>query len=263
MFINHFNLTRHPFEEKLDEEMMLRDTRVEKALSRLDFLIKHGYFGIIFGRPGVGKTMLLRTFIDRLDPSEHTFIEMHNTNINGSTLLRSFVRELGEQPGRGRDKLYLQITSRLKSHDKTTILSIDNAELLDNTALTDLRLLAGLSPLYQKPFKILLCGLDDIESSLRQEKFADLNDRINIRVPLHPMDEMSTLSYIDHRLKKSGGSDKIIPLEVKVMIHQCSGGVLRKVNNITTSCLIAATVLNQSYVSERTFRQAVQDLGIL
>jgi len=223
----------------------------------------HGYFGVVHGRPGVGKSMILKDFIRRLDPSEYNTIEMQNTNINGAALLRSLVRELGEKPGRGRDTLYLQISSRLKCMDKTLILLIDNAELLEMTAFTDLRLLVGLSPLHKKPLKIILCGLDEIDRMLRREQFSDLYDRINIRIPVYPMDEPDTINYIDYRLKKAGGNSKCIPAEVKTMVYQYSGGVMRKVNNIMTACFISAASLNQSIINERTVRLAVKELGMM
>jgi len=53
MFLNHFDLTAHPFAEKPPIDWLLRDERTDQALARLKFFEQQGAIALIIAnRPG-------------------------------------------------------------------------------------------------------------------------------------------------------------------------------------------------------------------
>jgi len=66
MFTTHFKMTDHPFTEKISLEGILRDERITQGLARLSFLAQYCTVALISGEVGVGKSTLLRLFIDSL-----------------------------------------------------------------------------------------------------------------------------------------------------------------------------------------------------
>jgi hypothetical protein len=95
------------------------------------------------------------------------------------------VTRLGEKPRMGKDRMLLQLLDRINQNEKTTLLIIDEAHLIDPKALTDLRVL--ISPIGEKiPLKILLCGQEDLRHILKRSSHADLLYRITLRLFLNP-----------------------------------------------------------------------------
>jgi general secretion pathway protein A len=159
MFLNHFDLTAHPFAEKPPIDWLLRDERIDQALARLKFFEQQGAIALIIGQTGLGKSSLLRLFIDQLPHNRYYPVYLHLTPLNANAFLRLIVTKLGEKPLMGKDRMLMQILDRININDKCTLFIIDEAHLIDPKILTDLRLLIS-SIDQQVSLKILLCGQD-------------------------------------------------------------------------------------------------------
>ncbi len=162
MFLNHFKMSDHPFQERPPMDWILRDIRISQCLARLDYFSAQGALALLIGQTGVGKSTVLRLFIETLSKSRYRPLYLHFTGVSSSALLRLIVTELGEVPKRGKDSLFLQILERCTKDDLTTVLLIDEAHLIDPVALTDLRLLVSSAVDTNLPLKILLAGQDPL-----------------------------------------------------------------------------------------------------
>jgi len=128
-------------------------------------------------------------------------------------------------------------------------LIIDEAHLIDPQTLTDLRVLIS-SIGDQIPLKILLCGQENLRHILKRSSQADLLHRITLRLFLKPYSKDQTCAYIDNRIAKAGGSNKIFEPEAKELIHDYAAGVPRQINNVATACLLNATSQNIKKIAE-------------
>jgi general secretion pathway protein A len=239
MFLNHFSLNEHPFTEHPPTKWLMRDPRIDDALAGLQFFEQQGSIGLILGQTGIGKSSLLRLFIHDLPPNRYQPIYLHLTTLNANAFLRLIVTKLGEKPRMGKDRMLLQLLDRINQNEKSTLLIVDEAHLIDPKALTDLRVL--ISPIGEKmPLKILLCGQEDLRHILKRSSHADLLYRITLRLFLKPYPREQTALYIDNRITMAGGSPKIFEPEAKGLIHDYAAGVPRQINNIATACLLNA-----------------------
>jgi general secretion pathway protein A len=261
MFFDHFQFTAHPFAENPPVEWILRDPRMNEALARLRFFQEQGSMALIIGATGVGKSSLLRLFIHELPPNRYLPLYLHLTPINATAFLRLIVTHLGEAPRIGKDRLFLQIIDRIRQHDKSTLLMIDEAHMLDPRALTDLRLL--ISSMAEKlPLTIILCGQESLRQTLRRASHADLVHRIPVRFFLKPLTKDQTAAYIDNRLTLAGGSPTVFDPETKGMIHDYTGGVPRQINNVATACLINGAAQNLKKITEPLVNQTMAELHL-
>jgi len=239
MFLNHFSLNDHPFTEHPPTKWLMRDPRIDEALAGLQFFEQQGSIGLILGQTGIGKSSLLRLFIHDLPPNRYQPIYLHLTTLNANAFLRLIVTRLGEKPRMGKDRMLLQLLDRINQNEKSTLLIVDEAHLIDPKALTDLRVL--ISPIGEKiPLKILLCGQENLRHILKRSSHADLLYRITLRLFLKPYPREQTALYIDNRITMAGGSPKIFEPEAKGLIHDYAAGVPRQINNISTACLLNA-----------------------
>lgn len=261
MFLNHFDLTAHPFAEKPPIDWLLRDERTDQALARLKFFEQQGAIALIIGQTGLGKSSLLRLFIDQLPHNRYHPVYLHLTPLNANAFLRLIVTKLGEKPLMGKDRMLMQILDRININDKCTLFIIDEAHLIDPKILTDLRLL--ISSIDQEvSLKILLCGQESLTQILKRSSYADLVQRITLQFVMQPLSQEKTVAYIDYRITKSGGVTKIFEAEAKSLIHDYTGGVPRQINNVATACLINAAARNMKQITEPLVNETMAEFSL-
>ena len=261
MFLNHFDLTAHPFAEKPPIEWLLRDERIEQALARLKFFEQQGAIALIIGQTGLGKSSLLRLFIHELPPNRYTPLYLHLTPLHANAFLRLIVTKLGEKPKIGKDRLLLQILDRIHQNDKCTLLIIDEAHLLDPKTLTDLRLL--ISSIDEKiSLKIVLCGQHDLSQILKRSSHADLAYRITLQFMMRALSKEKTSAYIDHRIRMAGATEKVFQQEAKDLIHDYTDGVPRQINNVATACLINAAARGLTQITESLVNETMAEFSL-
>lgn len=258
MFLDHFKMTAHPFCERPDRDQLLNDDRMAQGRARLDYLAAQGTLGLLIGPTGVGKSSLLRLWIESLSPHQYQPVYLHLTHVEASALLRLIVTALGEKPRLGKDRLFLQIIAKGRDSERTSVLILDEAHLLPADGLTDLRLLIS-SGLEAAPFKIVLSGQDPLQELLARGSHTDLANRITVRYHLRPLSPDQTVAYIDFRLQRAGVPDKLFVAEAKELIHHYAGGLPRQINNIATACLIDAATRNLQQIDDALVNHIISE----
>jgi general secretion pathway protein A len=261
MFLDHFSLNAHPFTEKPPIEWLLRDERIDQALARLKFFEQQGTIALIIGQTGLGKSSLLRLFIHQLPQNRYNPLYLHLTPLNANAFLRLMVIKLGEKPKMGKDRMLLQILERINQNDKCTLFIIDEAHLIDPNTLTDLRLL--ISSIDEEiSLKIILCGQENLSQILKRSSHVDLLHRVTLQFIMRSLAKEKTSAYIDYRISKAGGSDKIFEPEAKDLIHDYTGGVPRQINNVATASLINAAARGMKKITEALVNETMTEFHL-
>jgi len=81
MFLNHFNMTYHPFAENPPIEWILNDDRFDYAIARLKFFLEQGNIALIAGQTGIGKSSLLRLFTQSIPKNICKILYLHLTQM--------------------------------------------------------------------------------------------------------------------------------------------------------------------------------------
>ena len=261
MFLNHFSLHSHPFAENPPIDWLLRDEHTDRALAGLEFFKQQGAMALIIGQTGLGKSSLLRLFLNELPHNRYHTLYLHLTALNANAFLRLMVTKLGEKPQMGKDRMLLQILERIHQNDKCTLFVVDEAHLLEPKTLIDLRVL--ISSIDEKlSLKILLCGQEKLSQTLKRSSHADLLHRINLQFSLRPMSTEKTSAYIDFRVKKAGGKTKIFEPAARDLIHDYTGGVPRQVNNVATACLLNAASRSVKIITEALVNETMAEFHL-
>ena len=263
MYLNHFKMIDMPFSEKPPIDGILKDDRINRGLAHISFLASNGILGLITGIAGVGKSTLIRLFIDAYKTKSFNLIYLHHTHLKSLPFLKILVTALGEIPAHGKEKVFNQIQNKIKNNNLSTIVLIDEAHLLDSDAFIDLRLLVSSAVEASDGLKIVLFGHSDIKKELKRSRHESLHQRITIKYQLSPMTESQTRQYINFQLRRVNSSEKIFEEEVKNDIHKYARGIPRIVNNIATACLINAYIENQQKINNGILLKTLKDIEII
>lgn len=262
MYTSHYQMQNQPFTERIPVSRVIQDDRMKEALAGLEYLAMAGDIALIVGQTGVGKSTLIKLFLDQLPHKQFLPIYIHFTQVKSSGLFHLIVNELGEDPRRARDSLFLQIMDKTKKLSTTPIIIIDEAHLLGLNALTDIRLLVSSAMDDSPIMKIILAGQNDIKNKLRKSSLTDLAHRISVSYHLKPLTKIQTHAYIDLQMKNVGRTASIFEDEVKDCIHEYTNGIPRQINNIATACLIHGSIQKAQKINMQLFSSTISDLDV-
>jgi type II secretory pathway predicted ATPase ExeA len=266
MYESYFDFSESPFENNLDHRFLFVSEDHKEVLAALSYFIKTKKgFAIVCGDVGTGKTMLINSFLSTL-PEYVQPIIIANPGVSSLELLRYIAKtlkiEVEEKDG------ILELTDAVKdllknakSSNKQFVLIIDEAHLLSDQALEEIRLLSNIETQEQKLLQILLVGQYELSYKLDRPEMRHLRQRININRFLSPMSSSETLQYVDHRLKQVGSSfSAIFEDNCGSAIYKITRGVPRNINQLCDNALLICMSEKQQKVDRRMLRKAQEAL---
>lgn len=262
MYQTHFRFQNQPFCEHASPTSLWVDDRMQEGLARLQHFLEHATLGMVTGPTGVGKSALLKRFLHELSRQRYEAVYCHLTHLNTTGLLKTIIAQLGEQPRRGKERLFQQILDHAAQQESTLVLLVDEAHLLDGEALTDLRLLVSSAIDTAPPLKILLVGQEPLRATLRQAHHQALLNRIHVHYRLKPFSKEQTSRYVDIQMKQAGAAEDIFDSSVKALIHDFTGGLPRAINHLATACLLQGAASNVQRIDETIFQHAVAEVQL-
>jgi type II secretory pathway predicted ATPase ExeA len=198
---------------------------------------------LLSGPPGVGKTTAVRSVTDELPPNKFTVV-YSGQDQHGVNLLSRFSEALGLPNKRFKQHLVLQLsqwlTNNLKDGGKSVILIVDEAHLLDDQTLEELRLLSNADFDRQSSFTLILIAQPWLRSRLKSPFFEPLSQRIRYRFSLEGLSKEDSIEYVRARITAAGLSATLFSDEALLQIFAYSEGIPRKVNNLCSHLLLRA-----------------------
>jgi len=249
MYKSFFHLVRNPFDLTPDPHCFVSTRRHNEALAALYYGVRwHKGFVVVTGEVGTGKTLLLRCLLRLLKESKDVaYAYVFNGRLSPTEFLQYILSDLGLQAsGKNKSELLLELGEFLVSRGSkklTTVLIIDEAHLLSEDILEEIRLLSNLETPDDKLLQIVLVGQPELDDKLDSLGLRQLKQRIALRAQLAPLDIRETGEYIEKRLQIAGADlqgDPIFPAETAAAVYQHSHGLPRLINTICENALIAA-----------------------
>ena len=187
----------------------------------------------------------------------HDVYYLHLGNLKGAGLFRALLMTLGERPRMGKDRMFEQVYQCIAKRQRCLCLLIDEAQLMDMSSMTDLRLLGGNLDLRGR-LKLVLSGQPLMLRTLQTETLTDLRERICMNLNLKAMTFPESHAYLEHRLKQAGADGAIFDdAAIKLMFHH-SEGVPRRLNKVALKAMLNAWSKKEELIDELTMKQACE-----
>ena len=267
MYLQHFGLAVKPIEVTPDPRFLFDGRLHREALAALTYGVqeRRGFITLV-GEVGTGKTTLLRSLLDSLDPTVQTVLITHTT-INREELVQMILAELEiPRTGLGRVQMLHRLQEFLLDRlgrGEQTVLIIDEAQNLTPAVLEEVRLLTNLETSDAKLLQVILAGQPELERTLQRPELRQLRQRIGVYARIGPLSLQDTALYIRHRLRVAGRRRQTLFTAAAIQaIWRVTGGIPRLVNLMADHCLVGAFAGGERQVHLATVNEVARDLGL-
>lgn len=266
MYKQFYGLKRNPFEISPDPKFYYATPLHNEALASLIYGVQQRKgFVVTTGEVGTGKSLLVRCLLQWLTKNQISFSNIFNTRLSAIEFLQYFLADLGLPLGNNKAELLIHLNQYLIGQYRrgsTTVLVVDEGQLLTWEVLEEIRLLTNLETVQQKLLQIILVGQPELEQKLDSPALRQLKQRITFRCRLKPLSEQETRAYISHRLKIAGANShagRVFSEPTLAAIAQHARGIPRLINTICENALIEGYARQVHAITPEMIHQIAAD----
>lgn len=248
------NLIAPAFSKAVARQHLLVYPQLAELEAELEELLTEGGIGLLTGELGIGKTTSLRHFLGGLEERSCQVAYQGSTR-HATALLEGLVETLGVAPARLRAALLRQLgqlcVRTWHEQRKKTLIVLDDAQLLGDDLLEDLRLLTNFEMDAADPLVVLLVGHPALRNRLRRPVHLAMLDRVRMHYRLEGLSRDETADYIDHHMRQAGGKPEVFTAEAKAAIFEHAHGIPRRINALALACLKKSATRKLSCIDDQ------------
>jgi general secretion pathway protein A len=264
-YLHFYHLKKEPFNVTPDPEFLFLSPSHKEALGVFIYgITKRKGIVAVIGEVGVGKTTVLRSYLEGVNPESLKTIYLFNANVSFSDLMRTLCDELNVTPKN--ENVFDMVTevhhALIEEYKKgrNVVLIVDEAQNMPVDTLENLRMLSNLETSKDKLIQIALIGQPELEEKLNLHELRQLKQRIAVRSTIRPLTSEESMDYIQHRLAKCRMKTEPIFTAgaLKEVVSQ-SKGIPRLMNILCDNALITGFGYQQRPVGTRIIKEVISD----
>ena len=221
---------------------------------------------LITGNPGMGKTFVIRNFLNELNSNLYKIVYICMSTITTYEFYKQLCYELGIEPPFKKVDMFREIQDRIinLSKDKkiNVIIVLDEAQYLKPSILNDLKLLFNFDIDSKNYASLILVGQPVLNSILKRNIYDALSQRITVSYNMCGINKIELNDYIDSRIRLAHGNNGIFNEQAIEAIFNACNGSIRVVNNIITKSLIIGKSKQLQTIDSNLILEAVNELAL-
>lgn len=266
MYLDFFKFKKNPFHITPDPDFLFLSPSHEDALTAISYGIEQRK-GIVLvtGEVGVGKTTILRSYLEGTDPEKIRTAYIFNAVLSFHRLLEQVISELGipavdgDIPGLIDSIRRYAIDEYKSGHN--VVLIIDEAQNMPAETLDRLLMLSNMETSRDKLLQVVLVGQPELENRLNLPELRRLSSCIAIRKRIVALRSDESLAYIQHRLiKASSFYNPVFTQSALKRIVKWADGIPRIINILCDNALVTAFGYQQKPVNGKIINEVIKDL---
>ena len=266
LYLEHFGLREAPFKITPTTEFFYSGGRRGEILHALQYAINSGEgIMMVTGEVGSGKTMLLRTLLEKLSREQNTdIVYIPNPSLAGREILYHICEELELRIDHSRPDTVRMLQNHLIercAQGRRVIAFIDEAQAMPEESLEEIRLLSNLETARNKLLQIALFGQPELDDKLLQHNMRQLRERITLALELKPFGHNDIREYISTRLRAAGyNGGQLFSDDALKLIAAISQGLSRRINVLADKAMLSAFERLSLSVQYADAKRAAQDV---
>ena len=267
MYLAFYGLKREPFHTTPDPNFLYLSPSHKEAMGAIVYGIeKRKGFIAIFGEVGVGKTTIIRAYLEKTSDRKQKTVYILNPDVSFQGLLTEIFRSLDLVPSHDDSAEMVnqlqEVLIREYRSDSTVVLVIDEAQNMPVKTLEQLRLLSNLETSTDKLIQIVLIGQPELHTLLDHPTLKSFQQRIALRATIKPLSQKESQGYIEHRvaLASATGMPLFTQGAMKLIIGEAQG-IPRRLNILCDNALITGYGRQRKPVSISEVREILADMN--
>jgi type II secretory pathway predicted ATPase ExeA len=266
MYEAFFRLQRRPFSATPDASCFFSCEPIKTVLDELVQRAASGQgIGVLTAAAGTGKTLLCRRLLLELSVAFTPVFLATAGFATRRALFQAIQFELGRRyGGLEEQELRLELVSSLKAlvqGGRPAVLIVDEAHLLNERLLEEIRALGSLVEGDQPLLRVILSGQMALEMKLLDPSLEALNQRIGCHLYLEPLTRQQSRDFIHYRVQWAGGdAARLFDSTAIDLIADASNGLPRCLNQLSDHSLLLTFVQEAPVVSRAIVETALADL---
>jgi general secretion pathway protein A len=268
MYRNFYSIKSKPFQTSADPKFMWEGEKHKEALATLKYgIINNKGFVLLTGDVGAGKTTLINALLQILKNDNGIICaSVPDCNLDFIDFINYVAYSFGmEEDFKTKGRFLISFKKFLMNaakYGKKALLIIDEAQLLTNEMLEQIRLLSNIDRAESKILNIFFVGQNEFNDILLKKANRAVRQRLSLNYNLHSLTTFETYDYIKHRLKVAGTSRELFTHAAVQKIHQYAEGSPRRINILCDHCLLSGYVSKQKKINETIVQECALELEI-
>ena len=267
MYESFFGLTSKPFQLNPDPNFFFGSKQHRRAKAYLEYGVSRNEgFIVITGEIGAGKTTVLRSLIDGLHGTNVIAGHLVTTQLGAEDTLRmvgaAFGFRVKDVP---KSELLITLEAFLisqTSKGKRCLLIVDEAQNLSPRAVEELRMLSNFQFGNQALLQSFLIGQPEFREILQRPEMEQFRQRVAATCHIGPLDQDETKSYVEHRLKCAGATDKpTFDPGAFEGIYKASSGIPRRINSVCDRLLLLGYLSNRTHLTTEDVAEVAKEFA--
>lgn len=259
----YYGLEFDPF-EKGQKDIVINTGDYQEAMARLNFLKGTRGIGLLTGRPGVGKTFVIKQFCESLNPGLYKTVYIPLSSLTTVEFYRHLSENLGLSSYGKKSDNYRSIQDYIKrTVDEKRIVPVivlDEAQYLKTEVLNDLIMLLNFNFDSVNYVILILVGIPVLSKTLLKPIHEALNQRIVIRYMMDGAGRKDVESYVIRKLEGAGKREPMFTANAFEALSSVSQGSSRKLNTLCTHAMIIGASRKKEMIDENIIMEAANEL---
>ena len=263
MYSRFYGFTTEPFQNTPDLDFLFLSPNHKEALACIEYGIQQrkGFIAVT-GEAGVGKTIILRSYLTKVDAQKQKTIYVLNPKLTFDSLLTTILKELSAEPVAGiaaqkLNQLHEVLIAEYRN-DHTVVLIIDEAQHIPIETLESIRMLSNMETATEKLIQIVLVGQPELDALLNRSELRHVRERIALRARIAPLTKTESEEYIDHRLNLVSREPRsVFSKQALDCIVKSANGIPRRLNILCDAVLITGFGYRHAIISGGIAKEAI------
>lgn len=260
MYLQHFGLKHAPLGKGC--KALWDEGQLAQLSTKFKWLLESPGIGLLTAEAGLGKTAMLRSLTEKLNPHTYRVFYVPETDFSRIEFYRQLAVVFELTPRYRRNDQWRELKQRiieLMDHKNVLpILIVDESQNLSPSFWRDLPAFLNFAFDSRDMMTIWFLGLPELDVTLSRACYGAINSRIQIRHRLHPIDNKEPFKkLVLHGLEEAGCTHTLLSESGIELVRCASGGNPRLAHRVLVTGLRLAAEKNMNHLPDEVIEEAI------